>query len=296
MILERAYDFYQKTYYTTLANSRPCHNGVTFLSVPRHGKMTYPGSYYRIKIPALSVNEWHPFSLAGSTSSHHLTFFIASAGDWTRELHKLVSDPVKRQTTLVQVQGPFLAPASQALVRKPGAKILCVASGIGITPFFSVMATKVTNEVSFENDRLLYKALFQEVGFNSSKQSKKHQPGTLMHALREAKKQKKALMAASSSTKEPNRAVDNENSADQVIQINSKTPSSSSIIDGNSTGNNSNRIRVDEHGERISDIEEGLGGTIELARRRTSDSIDLMGSSTNIFQGIENILEDGNDE
>ena len=162
MILERLYDLIQNTLYTTLGQSRPCNNGITYLSIPRYGIMTYPGSYYRIKIPALSVYEWHPFSLAGSTSSHHLSFFIASTGDWTKGLHELVKDPTRRSQTIVQVQGPFLAPASQVLIRKPNTRILCVASGIGITPFFSVMATKVSDELNFENDRLLYKQLFQE--------------------------------------------------------------------------------------------------------------------------------------
>jgi hypothetical protein len=161
MVVERAFDLFQNTLYTTLAASRPCANGITFLSVPRYGMETYPGSYYRIRIPALST-EWHPFSLAGGTSSHHLYFFIASAGDWTRALHDLVSDPVKRSMTLVQVQGPFLAPASQALIRKPKARILCVASGIGITPFFSLMATKVTDEVNYDNERIMYRTLFAE--------------------------------------------------------------------------------------------------------------------------------------
>lgn len=164
IVAERLYDLIQSTLYTTLSASRPCANGITFLSVPRYGMQTYPGSYYRIRIPAISY-EWHPFSLAGNTSSHHLYFFIASAGDWTRALHKLVSDPDKRQVTLVQVQGPFLAPASQALIRKPKSRILAVASGIGITPFFSLMATKVTDELNYESDRQMYASLFQETTY-----------------------------------------------------------------------------------------------------------------------------------
>ena len=167
MCAEYAYTFYQNTIFTTLVNSRPCGdnaNGVTFLSVPRCGMTTYSGSYYRIKIPALSMNEWHPFSLAGSVSSHQLTFFVASVGDWSRELFQLVSDPHRREETIMQVQGPYLAPASQALLRHPNGKILLVASGIGITPFFSVMATKVSDELTYANDRMLYKSLFHEKG------------------------------------------------------------------------------------------------------------------------------------
>lgn len=104
MIFERGYDFLRSTTHSTLAFSRPCSNGVTFLSVPRASAPSYPGSYYRIKIPELSAFEWHPFSLASNTSSHHLTFFVASTGDWTRSLHDLVSDPDRRNMATIQVQ------------------------------------------------------------------------------------------------------------------------------------------------------------------------------------------------
>jgi predicted ferric reductase len=49
----------------------------------------------------------------------------------------------------VQVQGPFYAPAKMATHFSTHATVL-VASGIGITPFFSVMATKVADELSYE--------------------------------------------------------------------------------------------------------------------------------------------------
>ena len=103
MVAERGYDFLRRTTHSTLEFSRPCSNGVTFLSVPRARAPSYPGAYYRIKVPALSVYEWHPFSLASSTSSHHLTFFVASTGDWTSQLHVLVSDKDKRMVASVQV-------------------------------------------------------------------------------------------------------------------------------------------------------------------------------------------------
>ena len=142
IVLERAYDFLHMTIFSTLASSRACSNGVTFLSVTRR-RETYPGSYYRIKVPAISSTEWHPFSLASGVSSHHLTFFVASAGDWTKELYRIVSDETLRRETRVMVQGPFYAPAKTATKFRSKNVTLLVASGIGITPFFSVMATKV---------------------------------------------------------------------------------------------------------------------------------------------------------
>ncbi len=262
MILERFYDLYQKTTYTTLSYSRPCHNGVTFLSVPRYGKMSYPGSYYRIKIPALSMHEWHPFSLAGGTTSHHLTFFIASAGDWCRELHKLVSDPNLRQSTIVQVQGPFLAPASQALVRKPGGKILCVASGIGITPFFSVMSTKVTTEVSYENDRMLYHALFEETRDRNSRRNRKgrDEPQGLLQVLQSTRQKRRTVLEGTTALKE---------------DVTKDKDSSN-----NSTHNNDIQAAKKEgtEGDVSGDIEQGR---IELPDRATTSSNDLSPSLSN---------------
>mmetsp|Transcript_1774 Transcript_1774/g.2784 ORF Transcript_1774/g.2784 Transcript_1774/m.2784 type:complete len:773 (+) Transcript_1774:196-2514(+) len=161
MLLDRGYDTFLLTLHSTLAFSRPCSGGVTFLSIPYTQHNPHPGAYYRIKVPSISAVEWHPFSLAGSKSSYHLTFFAASSGDWTRRLYDLVSDPTARVAARVQVQGPFYAPAKDAL-RHPTASVLLVASGIGITPFFSVIATKVTDEYVHESDRELYEDLFDE--------------------------------------------------------------------------------------------------------------------------------------
>jgi predicted ferric reductase/Ca2+-binding EF-hand superfamily protein len=159
-VLERAYDFFYMTFFSTLESSRACSNGVTFLSVPRR-RETYPGSYYRIKVPAISKTEWHPFSLASGASSHHLTFFVGSSGDWTKALYKIVSDEELRKNTMVMVQGPFYAPAKSATKFSTHVTLL-VASGIGITPFFSVMATKVADELSYEGDKDIYASLFKE--------------------------------------------------------------------------------------------------------------------------------------
>jgi hypothetical protein len=61
-----------------------------------------------------------------------------------------------------QIQGPFYAPAYMASTDVTSS-VLLVASGIGITPFFSVMATKMAEEQSFEDDKKVYAALFKEL-------------------------------------------------------------------------------------------------------------------------------------
>lgn len=59
------------------------------------------------------------------------------------------------------MQGPFYAPAGSA-VKSISKRTLLVASGIGITPFFSVMATRVAEEASYQADKEVYAALFNE--------------------------------------------------------------------------------------------------------------------------------------
>ena len=72
-----------------------------------------------------------------------------------------MSDPILRARTSVQVQGPFYAPAGTA-VKNYSQQTMCVASGIGITPFFSVMATRVAEEASYEADKQVYQSMFGE--------------------------------------------------------------------------------------------------------------------------------------
>jgi len=117
------------------------------------------GCYYRIKVPAISVWEWHPFSLAGGTSSDFLTFFVAEAGDWTKRLFDLVSSPQRGEYSIL-VQGPFFAPSSYASGEKT---ILAVATGVGITPYFSTVATRVTEQQIAEFDRVVFHDMFAEV-------------------------------------------------------------------------------------------------------------------------------------
>jgi len=90
--------------------------------------------------------------IIGNASSNHLKFFIASVGDWTNDLHNIVSDPVKRDKTIVMVQGPFKAPAGKLfrhyhVVRE---SVCLIASGIGITPFLSCIATNIMNAINSE--------------------------------------------------------------------------------------------------------------------------------------------------
>ena len=144
--LDALYKFVMCTTASTLRQSRN-RNNVSYISVRREPSQPrpIPGSYYRLMIPAVSPLEWHPFSLASSCASNHLTFMMDSVGDWTRAVHKLIEDPKRRDSARVYVQGPYSSTTQFAMKDFDDSQpIMIVASGVGITPFLSVMATKVT--------------------------------------------------------------------------------------------------------------------------------------------------------
>jgi len=95
------------------------------------------GTYYKINIPALSQTEWHPFSLATSTSGIREEFFVQNLGKWTEGLQTLLRKPKEDHAKLkLSIMGPYYAPAVQATTEK---KAFCVAAGIGITPFLGIL-------------------------------------------------------------------------------------------------------------------------------------------------------------
>ena len=163
-LLDALYKFVMCTCWATLRRSRN-KGHVSYISIKRQPFQPYPvpGAYYRLMIPAVSPIEWHPFSLASSCASNHLTFMIDSVGDWTRAVHKLIEDPKRRDEATVYVQGPFIGTAHIAVEDlDDGRPVMIIASGVGITPFLSVMATKVTDQEANESSRRIFAALFDE--------------------------------------------------------------------------------------------------------------------------------------
>jgi hypothetical protein len=160
MFIDRAGDLFLQTSTNTMGDCRQFHFDVSYISIPRGAHAALTGTYYRLKVPSISISEWHPISLAGSAHSHNLTFFVQNVGDWTKRLYEICGDKELRECTQIMVQGPFIAPATRTLQKKIGNSQLCVASGVGITPFMSIMATKLKNDLNYESDAKLFKEIF----------------------------------------------------------------------------------------------------------------------------------------
>jgi ferric-chelate reductase len=94
------------------------------------------GNYVYICLPWLGKAEWHAFSLyAHPTLENHSSVCIAKLGDWTSALHNSLVMPISKPGW---VYGPFPSPFSGAT---DADSMVCVASGIGITPTLGIIKT-----------------------------------------------------------------------------------------------------------------------------------------------------------
>lgn len=138
LLCETFYNFIFKTQISTLTNSRISkYENLIYLNVQKSVPIC-DGAYYRIMIPSINF-EWHSFSVANSSLVDQLLFIISIRGDWTKKLEEKLKE---KNNSYVFVMGPFYTSSTQILNNQNN-KNLCIAGGIGIAPFLSVMDTKV---------------------------------------------------------------------------------------------------------------------------------------------------------
>uniref|UniRef100_H2Y444 FAD-binding FR-type domain-containing protein n=1 Tax=Ciona savignyi TaxID=51511 RepID=H2Y444_CIOSA len=91
------------------------------------------GQYVFIMCPQLSQLEWHPFTLTSAPEEDYCSVHVRIVGDWTTGLSKVL--PSWKMPKLA-IDGPF-GTASEDVFNYPVA--ICVGSGIGVTPFASLL-------------------------------------------------------------------------------------------------------------------------------------------------------------
>lgn len=97
----------------------------------------YPGDYIKLRIPALSSGEWHPFTLSAAPQANTMDVHVRNNGNWSGALHNLANKlAVKGQVLEAEVDGPYASPSS-SMYRSRVAVL--VAGGIGVTPFASLL-------------------------------------------------------------------------------------------------------------------------------------------------------------
>lgn len=98
------------------------------------------GGYVLVNVPWIAKGEWHAFSRFESTQERHSSVCIYNQADpqsWSRKLHSELGHAPSHRS--VWVSGPYASPYSTATNYD---NLICIASGIGITPAISIVRTQ----------------------------------------------------------------------------------------------------------------------------------------------------------
>jgi len=110
---------------------------VVQISFPKRNFSYSSGQYVFICIPALSLFEWHPFSISSSPHQDEVTIHIRALGGWTRHLQNLSLSEAGTQHLKMYWEGPFGNPKVEIW----GARyksFLLISGGIGVTPIQAI--------------------------------------------------------------------------------------------------------------------------------------------------------------
>jgi len=124
--------------YSVLRVDQTSQTTVDLVMRPKSRRMLYePGTFVFIGRPDRDRRELHPFSISSSPAERDLRVSVQMVGDFTRDLLSLNSgDPI-------EVFGPFggFTPHRYGDYRR----LICIGSGIGITPFLSMLRFETVN-------------------------------------------------------------------------------------------------------------------------------------------------------
>lgn len=96
------------------------------------------GQYFLIKCPEIDNFQWHPFSATSSPTDDFIEFSIRSLGDWTNKFRDLLLT----KNPDIMIDGAFGSPIDTICNYD---SVILVASGIGLTPYISILKYIVQN-------------------------------------------------------------------------------------------------------------------------------------------------------
>ncbi|XP_078259259.1 NADPH oxidase 4 isoform X1 [Rhinoraja longicauda] len=161
---ERLYRYIRSNKPVTIVtvNSYPC--DVIEIRMVKDNFRARPGQYIVLHCPSVSVFESHPFTLTTSPAENRRTFGIhlRVLGDWTERFRELLLSetnmdaeilPILQQRNYpkLYIDGPFGSPSEEVFNYEVS---LCVAGGIGVTPFASVLNTLLIDWKQYKLRRL----------------------------------------------------------------------------------------------------------------------------------------------
>jgi len=96
--------------------------------------------YIFVNVPAISLHEWHPFSIASAPYSDEIEIFVKSLGNWTQKLYRLAE---REAYISVRLDGPY---GNLNLDYQRYSKLLLVGGGIGVTPIIGLLQSIYSSE------------------------------------------------------------------------------------------------------------------------------------------------------
>ncbi|XP_061862452.1 NADPH oxidase 1 isoform X1 [Colius striatus] len=105
------------------------------LQMQKKGFCMEVGQYVFVNCPAISLLEWHPFTLTSAPEEDFFSIHVRLAGDWTERLIDTFQQQ-KLEMPRIEVDGPF-GTASEDVFQYEVAML--VGAGIGVTPFASIL-------------------------------------------------------------------------------------------------------------------------------------------------------------
>ncbi|KYO28533.1 NADPH oxidase 4 isoform A [Alligator mississippiensis] len=163
---ERLYRYIRSNKPVTITSviSHPCN--VLELRMMKNNFKARPGQYIILHCPRVSALESHPFTLTMCPTDTKATFgvHIKIVGDWTERFRDLLLPHWSQDTEILPifhqrhypklfVDGPFGSPSEESLNYEVS---LCVAGGIGVTPFASVLNTLLDDWKCYKLRRLYF--------------------------------------------------------------------------------------------------------------------------------------------
>lgn len=117
------------------------HGDVLELVVEQRIAKPRPGQYVLLQCPVISGLEWHPFSLSSccDLTYAYWTVHLKTGGDWCSQLKDIL---LADQHVALYVDGPFSSPLVDVLSTET---VICIAGGIGFTPFLSSIQHLIRN-------------------------------------------------------------------------------------------------------------------------------------------------------
>ena len=167
-IILRSFKTEQRAY---VANAYLLPSKVLEIEMVRPPHFHYEASdYLFLKCPGVSHYEWHPFTISSAPENKQtLTVHIRAVGSWTNRLHRLFEQRHKtmlenaaKNIQLVRhiplyIDGPY-GTSSSAIFKSKYA--ILIGSGIGVTPFASILKSILRRKQSDDKTMRLQKVHF----------------------------------------------------------------------------------------------------------------------------------------